>query len=185
MSGRTAALLLAATLALPAAAVAQEHDHGRHAGHQGDDAPYAGLQERRIKALSADEVASLMAGEGMGFALSAELNGYPGPLHVLELADALELSDEQEARTRELFDAMRAEARILGEELVQRERALDEAFASGTVTAGSLEAALEELGSLRARLRGVHLRAHLRLTPLLTPEQRLRYRHLRGYVPRS
>jgi hypothetical protein len=47
--------------------------------------PYAGMQARPIKALSAEQIADLKAGRGMSLALAAELNGYPGPRHVLEL----------------------------------------------------------------------------------------------------
>lgn len=57
--------------------------------------PYAGLETRQIKALSGEPVAELRAGEGMGLALAAELNGYPGPRHVLDLANQLGLTDEQ------------------------------------------------------------------------------------------
>jgi hypothetical protein len=52
------------------------------------EAPYAGHQERPIKALAPEEVAGLLGGEGMGYALAAELNHYPGPRHVLDLADS-------------------------------------------------------------------------------------------------
>src|SRR6188768_1977014 len=72
--------------------------------------PYAGMQTRPIKALSEQQIADLGAGRGMGLALAAELNGYPGPSHVLELADALELSADQRTRVKVLFDAMKAEA---------------------------------------------------------------------------
>jgi hypothetical protein len=57
--------------------------------------PYAGLQARPIKALSEQQVADLRAGRGMGLALAAELNGYPGPLHVLELSKELDLGQSQ------------------------------------------------------------------------------------------
>jgi predicted RNA methylase len=67
--------------------------------------PYAGMQTRPIKALSEQQVADLGAGRGMGLALAAELNGYPGPSHVLELADKLELSAEQRANMQRLFDS--------------------------------------------------------------------------------
>jgi len=66
----------------------------------------AGMQTRPIKALSEQQVADLGAGRGMGLALAAELNGYPGPSHVLELADRLELSADQRARVQTLFDSM-------------------------------------------------------------------------------
>ena len=49
--------------------------------------PYAGMQARAIKALSAEQIADLKAGRGLSLALAAELNGYPGPRHVLELVE--------------------------------------------------------------------------------------------------
>ena len=59
--------------------------------------PYAGMQARAIKALSAEQIADLQAGRGMSLALAAELNGYPGPRHVLEFVEQLGLTDQQRA----------------------------------------------------------------------------------------
>src|SRR6516164_5748432 len=86
--------------------------------------PYAGMRSRPIKGLSEQQVADLKAGRGMGLALPAELNDYPGPAHVLELADKLELSSDQRARIQSLFDAMKAEAVPLGARLLDQEAAL-------------------------------------------------------------
>ena len=86
--------------------------------------PYAGLQDRAIKSLSDQQVADLNAGRGMGLALAAELNGYPGPIHTIELADKLHLSPDQVAQLRALFEAMRAEAIPLGTLLISQERSL-------------------------------------------------------------
>lgn len=190
-----ASLLLA--LLLPGTAAGQ--DHSDHAGH---NAGYVDLTGREIKALPKEEIQGLMAGEGMGFALTAELNGYPGPLHVLELADELELTPEQRERTEAVMAAMRERARSLGEALVEGERALDRAFREGTVTGaggipgisgGTGVAAAEEaheaslleataaLGALRGELRGVHLQAHLAMMEILTLHQRHTYQELRGY----
>src|SRR5690242_3488719 len=96
------AFLLAAALTAMAPAMAQ-HQHGG-GGAQGPAAgsAYAGMQAREIKALSDQQLAELRAGRGMGMALPAELNGYPGPVHVLELADALGLTPEQRERVRAL-----------------------------------------------------------------------------------
>src|SRR5690242_15684118 len=91
--------------------------------------PYAGMQARSIKALSDQQIADLGAGRGMGLALAAELNGYPGPSHVLELADKLELSPDQRAGVQRLFDAMKAEAMPLGAKLIAQESDLDKQFA--------------------------------------------------------
>jgi Spy/CpxP family protein refolding chaperone len=143
--------------------------------------PYTQHTQREIKALSAEEVEGYLAGEGMGMALAAELNSYPGPKHVLELADSLELSDEQRAETQAVFDQMKAEAIRLGQEIVERERRLDGLFASGAITEETLEALVTEIGVLNGELRHAHLRAHLAVKRLLLAEQAARYDALRGY----
>src|SRR3954470_17393101 len=94
--------------------------------------PYAGMQARPIKALSEQQVADLSAGRGMGLALAAELNGYPGPVHVLELADKLNLSADQRDSVQRLFDSMKAEALPLGARLLEQEADLDKQFATHT-----------------------------------------------------
>jgi hypothetical protein len=52
--------------------------------------PYTGQERREIKALSNEEIDRYLSGDGMGLAKAAELNHYPGPRHVLELADQLQ-----------------------------------------------------------------------------------------------
>lgn len=143
--------------------------------------PYAGQESRAIKALSPDEIQEYLSGSGMGLAKAAELNRYPGPRHVIELADRLGLSAEQRAETRQIFETMRAEATRLGAEIVARERELDLRFASGRIASADLERLVEELGTLQGRLRLVHLRAHLAQRDVLTPAQRRQYEVLRGY----
>jgi Spy/CpxP family protein refolding chaperone len=143
--------------------------------------PYAGLEGRSIKALSEQQIADLRAGRGMGLALAAELNGYPGPMHVLELADALDLSGQQRAKMQELFAAMKAEAIPLGERLIAQEADLDDAFASKTITPASLAASTEAIGTTHAALRRAHLKYHLFTVEVLTSEQARRYGELRGY----
>ena len=98
------------------------------------ESPYSGQQAREIKALSSAEVQDLLAGKGMGLAKAAELNGYPGPAHVLELAAQLHLSREQEAQTQALHARMQAAAKASGTQLVEAEGELDAMFRSGTVT---------------------------------------------------
>ena len=143
---------------------------------------HAGQESRVIKSLSAEEVGSLLAGKGMGFAKAAELNGYPGPAHVLELAKDLDLSGEQRHRTEALFGSMEQHAASLGLALVQAERELDRLFADGSVTADALSAVLTKIGALQFRLRDVHLQAHLEQKRILTPSQTVRYAELRGYA---
>src|ERR1700733_4313505 len=79
--------------------------------------PYAGQQDRTIKALSDDDLAGLLKGDGMGFAKAAELNGYPGPKHVLDLADRLNLTAGQRQRVQAIFEKMSLSAKPLGAQL--------------------------------------------------------------------
>jgi Spy/CpxP family protein refolding chaperone len=144
--------------------------------------PYAGLQSRPIKALSEQQIADLRAGRGMGLALAAELNGYPGPSHVLELAGPLQLSEAQRARVAELFAAMQAEAVPLGERLIAAEAALDRQFAGRSVSEASLRQGVQESASASAALRAAHLKYHLATVEVLSPGQLARYAELRGYA---
>lgn len=143
--------------------------------------PYGPLKDRSIKALSADEVASLQAGRGMGMALPAELNRYPGPAHVLENAAVLGLTPEQQATTRGQFDTMHSEAVALGERIIAAEMALDALFKTGGADAGSIDRLTAELGALYGELRAVHLRTHLATKATLTGTQLAMYETLRGY----
>ena len=143
--------------------------------------PYAGMQARPLKALSSEELADLKAGRGMGLALAGELNGYPGPKHVLELARELNLTNAQHARTQELFDAMKAEAVPLGQQLIAAESDLDRQFSGRTITPVTLAAATAAIGTTQGTLRATHLKYHLAMLEVLTPEQIRRYGELRGY----
>jgi Spy/CpxP family protein refolding chaperone len=144
--------------------------------------PYAGQQTREIKALSAEQTADLLAGKGMEQAKAAELNGYLGPMHVLELARPLELSAEQKQASEMLMRRHKAEARDLGAQLVEAERALELAFASRQIDAAGLAAHTDRLGRLQGQLRRSHLETHLLQTALLRPEQISRYAQLRAYT---
>src|SRR5215208_3498995 len=109
--------------------------------------PYAGMQTRPIKALSEQQVADLRGGRGMGLALAAELNGYPGPSHVLELAPKIGLSDLQRNSIRAMFDTMKAETIPIGERLIAQEAALDKLFADHTITPEKLSVSIAEIGA--------------------------------------
>jgi Spy/CpxP family protein refolding chaperone len=154
------------------------------AQHADDHAlsPYAGEQTREIASLSDDDLSELGRGEGWGIARAAELNGVPGPAHLLELADEIGLDGEQRAVIAAIRDEMRADAITTGERFVEAERALDAAFTDDMPDAEMLARLVTEAGEARAGLRLVHLSAHLRTTPLLTPEQIARYAVLRGYA---
>ena len=156
-----------AALLLPLAAAAQS--------------PYAGQESRTLKALSPEEVAAYLEGKGQGFAKPAELNGFPGPMHVLELADKLELTEAQRDATRRLMDRHKAEARALGRELVENEQALERLFASRDASAESVAAAVARSAQIQGRIRASHLLTHLEQTRLLDAKQVRLYHRLRGY----
>jgi Spy/CpxP family protein refolding chaperone len=175
------ASLIAAVLFSGAAHAAQHHQHGTQIHQPETSSPYAAAMEREIKSLSPDEIAALRSGGGMGLAMPAELNGYPGPRHVLDLAAELSLTDAQRDETETLFNRMRQQAVALGEQIIQGEKQLEAAFASGSVDASSLERHLSNIASLQGKLRLAHLTAHLEMKRLLTAAQIAEYNRLRGY----
>ena len=142
---------------------------------------YAGQQSREIKALSAEETRQYLAGAGMGYAKPAELNGYPGPMHVLENAEALALSPEQRKQTTALMQAHKEEAKAIGAKLVAAERELDALFRSKTAERAALAKAVSAAAQMQASYRLSHLETHLRMRDMLTPEQITKYDVLRGY----
>lgn len=135
---------------------------------------------RAIKALSEEDTASLLTGEGLGMAKAAELNDYPGPAHVLALAKDLKLSDQQRKQVQGIFDQI-TRAVALGSEIVERERALDQQFARREATNSDVVAETVKIAALRGQLRSAHLEAHLATRPLHNPDQLVRYQQLRGY----
>ncbi len=176
------AKLLFCTCALTAWALA----FAQHAGHgAGQHAPvrasYAGEQTREIKALSAQEQLAWTDGQGMGLARAAELNGYPGPMHVLEFADRLQLTNNQEETTRALMAQHKAEVRRLGIRLVEAERELDQLFRDKRATEADIRVHTDAIAKLQAQIRLSHLNTHLKQTALLDAAQIERYSVLRGY----
>ena len=151
------------------------------AQHQHNQTPYASMQERSLKALSEQQISDLRMGRGMGFALAGELNGYPGPLHVIELADKLDLTDTQRRQVQTLFEMMKAESISIGETLIAQESALDREFAERRITPASLVSLTSDIGQTQAHLRAVHLKYHLTTAKLLSVDQKNRYGILRGY----
>jgi Spy/CpxP family protein refolding chaperone len=163
------------------AAFAQSHDHHSRQ-HRQTAQPYAGQQTRVVASLSDEDVRGFLDGRGMGLARSAELNGHPGPMHVLELADELKLTPDQREAVKTAFDRMKAKARSLGEAYIKAEKAVDHVFKSGTADAAEVAARVAEASRLLGEVRLSHLQAHVEVTPVLTPEQRARYAELRGYA---
>ena len=144
--------------------------------------PYAGLEQRPIKALSESEIDDYLNGRGMSLALAAELNGYPGPRHVLDLSDHLRLTAAQRGRAEALFQLMQTDAVILGRQIIEAEAALDRLFADAAADEAAIAAATGRIGTLIGTLRAVHLRTHVTMRDLLTDEQVATYNRLRGYA---
>jgi len=149
--------------------------------HQHHHSSYAGEETRIIKSLSADDVDQLKNGKGWGFAKAAELNGMPGPLHVLEMKNEISLTEIQEKKISALYKKMKEEAISLGEKYVNLEKALNDSFAQKKISEKSLEKQLKEIANVRSSLRFIHLKAHLATPNILTEHQIKKYNKLRGY----
>lgn len=178
---RPAALALSLVVAFSASAQHHGAHHPPAAAGTSTAQPYATMASRRVKALSATQEDDLRAGRGMALALAAELNGYPGPMHVLEHGDALGLTAEQRATATRLRATMSADAQSLGLRILSLEQELDALFASGTAEPGRLAGLTTQLGGLGGRLREVHLTAHIAMRSALDAQQRSHYARLRGY----
>ncbi|MCP5364295.1 MAG: hypothetical protein H6905_03520 [Hyphomicrobiales bacterium] len=170
------ALGLGLLLALaPAGPQAQDHQHSD------STSPYTGFENRAIKSLSEADIAELRRGGGWGLALAAELNGVPGPVHVLDLKDELGLSSDQVAGVEAIDSEMRARAIAEGEHFLAAEMAIEQAFASDRLDEQRLRPLIDRSERSRANLRFIHLSRHLQTRSLLTDQQIERYNRLRGY----
>jgi Spy/CpxP family protein refolding chaperone len=116
---------------------------------------------------------------GSGMASYADANKYPGPLHVLEMSDQLELTDEQLKHIEAIYDDMKEKARAKGDIIIRKEEELSRMFSSATAHEESVLQTAREIGTLRGELRAVHLLAHLQAADVLSESQRLLYHHLR------
>lgn len=173
--------LVILALLLAGQASAQHHVPTPGADLHQPGSTYVGEESREIKALSAQEQRAWAEGQGVGLAKAAELNGYPGPMHVLEHAQQLALSTSQQEEARVLMDGHKRHVRALGAELVETERQLDQLFRSQRATAAAVTALTHQIGSLQARIRASHLITHLEQAAMLRPEQIVAYDRLRGY----
>jgi Spy/CpxP family protein refolding chaperone len=160
------------TLAMLAVPSVSQHDHS----------PYAGQERRAIKALSEEEMQALLSGQGMELAKAAELNHYPGPRHVLDLATPLQILEPQRAETQQIYDRMHQEAVRFGALLIDKERELDHLFATETVDSQTLQHLTKHIAQLQGDLRLAHLQAHVEMKRVLSREQIDTYDTLRGYT---
>ena len=143
---------------------------------------YVGQETRGIKSLSAADIEELRAGGGWGLAKAAELNGLPGPKHILEMKEQIALTPGQESRVVALYEEMRREAMALGARLIEHERELDRGFVQRTIDEKALGEILGRIAEVYKSLRQTHLSAHLKTPGILTGDQIATYNRLRGYT---
>ncbi len=164
----------------PTPASAQHHHHQAHQA-----SPYAHTQSNDVPTLTPDEVRELRNGEGMGLARPAELNRFPGPKHLLELASELDLDPAQIRRIEAIHEKMRAQAITKGDDVLMAERRLANLFASVAVgeqpSVADVKRIAQHLGIMRGQLQAIHLLAHMESARELTAEQIEEYDRLRGY----
>lgn len=172
-------LLAAPILLLSVTAQASDgtHSHGTHT----HTSKYAGQETNAIKSLSPGDIAELKRGGGWGLAKAAELNGVPGPLHLLEMRDDIPLDGAQVAAITKIYDHMKSQAIEKGATLIAREQALEAHFKNRTITDAILRTALQAIADARRDLRYVHLAAHLKTPDILSEDQIKTYNALRGY----
>ena len=125
-----------------------------------------------------EERASIARGEGFGMAMPADMAGYPGPRHVLDMAAELGLTAEQKSGVEKIYAAMHEKAMTRGKELFEAEARLEQMFRDGRPEADLREQSFR-VDSIHAELRWIHLSAHLAAQKLLTAEQIAKYTRLR------
>ncbi len=152
------------------------------AQHVHESSSYAHSRGAEVTSLTDEEVRALRQGEGMGLARAAELNHFPGPRHLLDLASDLELSDAQVRRIRAIHDRMKSQAVAKGEDIIMAEKHLANLFASGDPTAQQMTQVTEHLGAMRGQLQAIHLLAHIEAARELSAGQIREYDKLRGYL---
>lgn len=168
-----AIVITAGVAAFAGIALASDSDHR---------SAYAGEESRAIKSLSAEDISELRRGGGWGLAKAAELNGMPGPAHLLEMKDDIALDGGQIAAIEAIYDEMKAEAIAEGAKLIALETDLDRQFRDGSITDDGLYTLLGEIAETGRALRYIHLAAHLKTPAILSDDQIDAYNRLRGYA---
>jgi len=161
----SSAVMMVALFGTAASVSWGQHGHGR--GHQAAE----------VCSAEFDKVVG--EGRGFGLAFAADQNGYPGPLHVLELKDQLKLTADQEAKAQGLLHAMFAESKPKSARLLDAEAKLRRLFADRAADDAVLRAAVAEVERARGAVRLVHLLTHLKTRDLLTEDQRRIYHEAR------
>ena len=176
MKKRDFYLWTAVFLLLSVSACGTAHNQSSHT-----HSAYKGEESRSIKSLSETDINDYLNGRGMGQAKAAELNNFPGPMHVLELENKLNLTPDQKTAVQNSFQKMKDAAVGLGNTIVEREKELNQMFAENKIDSALLENKTREIAGLQGELRRVHLQAHLEMKQILSAEQVENYNQLRGY----
>lgn len=163
----SAAVVILGAIAAVAAAQHAGHGSGTEAAH------------RRMRQAQEEFDRVIADGRGAGLAFAADHNGYPGPLHVLELKERLALTPAQESRMESLMAAMFAASRPKSAALLEAEARLRRLFAEGVADEPRVRTAVADVERARAEVRLVHLLAHLQTRQVLTGEQRRLYHQAR------
>ncbi len=146
--------------------------------------PYRQQAQSGLHGLDEKEIAELRAGTGMGLARAAELNGYPGPRHVLDAFETGQFaaSVDQVQRLQKIFDGMKSDAQRVGAQILEEEERLEAAFRSAAITETDLRSRVARIAERQGELRAIHLRAHLETRAMLSDAQVTRYNELCGYA---
>ena len=142
---------------------------------------YVSLLDSEIRGLDQDTIEGYLTGKGLGQALPAELNGYPGPRHTIDMAEELELTEEQLTQVQALFDDMQSAVIPLGEKYLESVAELELTFREGTITDEYLQSQLEKITGIEEQMRYVHLSTHLATIDILSHDQIMQYNMMRGY----
>src|SRR5712692_2594350 len=148
---RAATVVALAVMLLIAGSGGADAQH--HAAHAGAEAvSHHALVQTYEKAFEQN----VAEGRGFGMAFAADRNGYPGPLHVLELKDRLKLTADQEAKMQAMLAAMFAESKPKSARLLESEAKLRQLFAGSRADEAAVKAAVTEVETARTEVRLVH-----------------------------
>jgi Spy/CpxP family protein refolding chaperone len=114
-------------------------------------------------------------------AKAAELNGLPGPKHILEMKKEINLTNAQESKITKIYREMNKNAVELGRQLIEYEEELNRRFAERDIDESSLDELLTRISDIHKSLRYEHLSAHLKTPSILSDDQIEQYNRLRGY----
>src|SRR5438067_10069683 len=120
MNGRTALTAVALGAMIVTAGPASTR-----AQHSMTEPTAGGMPHHKLaEACATEGDRNIASGRGFGMAFAADQNGYPGPLHALELKDRLKLTAEQEATVQTMLGAMFAESKPKSARLFEAEAKL-------------------------------------------------------------